>query len=321
MEERTRGREDERTRGRGEEGKRGVPESRPFFPAFLPFIQRNTLGLTGLALFVLVAILPIGFSLAYAAAYSLGWVGLLSEGFTFAYWAKVAAGGEVWGTFGWSLYVATVTVVLTVGLALVLALYLRRPLQHGPLSYVIYFPLALPATVAAFLVFQLFSGAGYLARVALALGLIESAEQFPSAVHDPYGVGIILAHVGITVPFFILLFIQVYNTEKVGALMQLARTLGARRRDTVYRVAVPILLQKAATNVLLLFIAVLGSYEIPLLLGRQSPEMLSVLTMRKYSLFDLSQKPEAFIVALLYTAFVLALLILAFRRGRVAYDH
>ena len=284
------------------------------------WIGANPLGLAGLVLFAGIALLPLGFSLGYAVAYSVGWAGLLGEGFTLEAWAALFASGEVWGSFAWSLYVALLTLVLTAGTALTLALFLRRPLQYGPLSYVIYFPLALPATVAAFLVFQLFSGAGYAARIALRLGLIATPQQFPSLVHDPYGVGIVVAHVGIAVPFFVLLFVQVYNGERVGELGRMAQTLGASRLDVLYRVSVPILLRKSATNLLLLFIALLGSYEIPLLLGKQSTQMISVLTMRKYAMFDLAQKPQAFIIALLYTALVLALLIAAFRRGRLAYD-
>lgn len=280
----------------------------------------HLVGRLGLVLFILVAILPIGFSLGYAVAYSIGAVGLLSEGLTTAYWARLLESVEVWASFGLSLYVAGATVVLTVSLALVFALYLRRPLQHGPLSYIIYFPLALPATVAAFLVFQLFTGAGLAARILLQLGLISDVSQFPGLIHDSFSIGIILAHVGLAVPFFTLLFVQVYNTEHVGALTRLAETLGASRWQALSRVSVPILLTRSTTNIILLFIAVLGSYEIPLLLGRQSPQMLSVLTMRKYALFDISQKPEAFIVAILYTTLVLGLIVVAFRKGTVTYE-
>ncbi len=280
----------------------------------------NSLGAVGLALFVVVALLPIAFSLGYAVAYSVGAVGLLSDGLTLGYWARLLVRGEVWASFGLSLYVAGATVVLTVSLALTLALYLRRPLQYGPISYIIYFPLALPATVAAFLVFQLFSGAGYAARLLLRLGVIEEVSQFPGLIHDAFGVGIIAAHVGLAVPFFTLLFVQIHNTERLSALAQLAQTLGASRTQVLYRVSVPILLTRSTTNILLLFITVLGSYEIPLLLGRQAPQMLSVLTMRKYAMFDISQKPEAFIVAVLYTVLVVGLIVLAFRKGTIAYD-
>ncbi len=283
--------------------------------------NRNSLGRLGLALFLALAILPILFSLGYAVAYSTGLAGLLSDGFTGEHWAKLGQGSEIWASFGLSLYVAGVSVVLTISLSLVLALYLRRPLGYGALSYIIYFPLALPATVAAFLVFQLFSGAGYLSRILFQLGWIDAIGQFPALVNDAYGAGIIIAHVGLGLPFFILLFVEIYNREQLDALGGLARTLGAGRRQMLYRVHVPILLKKCFTNIVLFFIAVLGSYEIPLLLGRQNPQMISVLTMRKYALFDIRQKPEAFLLALLYTAVVVALVVLAFRKGEVRHEH
>lgn len=281
---------------------------------------RDTLGAAGLVLFVAIAVLPVVFSLGYAAAYSVGLVGLLSDGATLAYWAQLAAPSEIWFSFGWSLYVAGATVALTMGLALPLALGLRRSLQDEPLGTIIYFPLAIPATVAAFLVFQWFSGAGYAARIAYHAGFITSVQQFPDLVNDPWAIGIILAHVGLAVPFFTLLFSQIYVSEQIDRLLHVAGALGGTRWQHVMRVAVPILWQKAQTNVVLFFIAVLGSYEIPLLLGQQSPQMVSVLTMRKYSLFDVTDKPEAFILALLYTALVGLLLGVTFRRGDGAFD-
>ena len=42
------------------------------------------------------------------------------------------------------------------------------------------------------------------------------------------------------------------------------------------------------------------AYEIPLLLGRQSPQMFSVLTQRHFGQFDLGQRPEAFTLAVTY---------------------
>ncbi len=144
--------------------------------------------------------------------------------------------------------------------------------------------------------------------------MINDISQFPGLVNHAGGIGILVAHIGLAVPFFVLLFHEIYRSEHVDGLSALARTLGASNAQVLYRVKMPILLQRATTNITLLFIAVLGSYEIPLLLGRQAPQMISVLTMRKYEMFDISQKPEAFIVALLYTGFVLTLLVLVFRK-------
>ena len=116
---------------------------------------------------------------------------MLSHGFTLDYWRQALADPELGAAFVMSGYVATTVVVLTVICALVIALGLREFLRRGPLATLIYFPLALPGTVAALCAFQWLSGAGLLARVAFRLGWIDSPTRFPGLVFDPWGVGII----------------------------------------------------------------------------------------------------------------------------------
>ncbi len=80
------------------------------------------------------------------------------------------------------------------------------------------------------------------------------------------------------------------------------------------RVVVPLLLRRAAAPLLLYFIFVLGSYEVPLLLGTQSPQMVSVLTVRKLRGYDLAGYPEGYVVATLYAGLVLGLVPLLLRK-------
>ncbi|MEM1270087.1 MAG: ABC transporter permease subunit [Bacteroidota bacterium] len=271
-------------------------------------------GLAGLLLFLLIAVGPIGFSLGYALLYSIGAVGLLSEGVTGGHWAKLFLEREIWQSFAVSVYVALVTVGATVVVALPLAVGFRRQLERGPLSYLMYAPLAIPSTVAAFIVFQTLSGAGFFSRIAYQAGWIQGTEGWPELVLDPWNIGVLVAHIGMAVPFFVLLFAQVYAQAGVPKLEQLARTLGAGRVQVVRRVTVPVVLRRSFENLVLLFVFVLGSYEVPLLLGQQSPQMVSVLTMRKYAMFDLTQKPEAFVIAIGYFLLASLLLVWAFRK-------
>ncbi len=267
-----------------------------------------------LGFFVVCAGLPIAGSLAYAGAYSVGLAGLLSHGFTLEYWRQAMADREVWAAFVTSGYVAAAAALLTVGCALTLALTLGESLRRGPLATLIYFPLALPGTVAALCAFQWLSGAGLVARVAFRLGWIDRPAHFPGLVFDPWSVGIITTHVALAMPFFTLLFARLAEREKLPDLLALASTLGAGRAARLWRVAVPLLLRRASANVALLFVAVAGSFEIPLLLGPQHPQMISVLAWRRFGRFDLTDKPTAFIVSLLYTAAVLLFLMVWFRR-------
>ncbi|MEM9290974.1 MAG: ABC transporter permease subunit [Acidobacteriota bacterium] len=271
----------------------------------------------GIALLMLVVAAPVGFSLGYALLYSIGAVGLLSEGITAEHWLAMLQRRELWTSLLLSLHVATTTLLFTTSAALALALLLRRPLERGPLSALLYVPLAIPGTVAAFLTFQLFVGGGLVERwvsaLGATLGIATPSGELVPMVHDPWALGIVATHVALAIPFFALLFAELYRTEAVSELETLATSLGASRAQVLWRVTVPVLLRRASTNLVLFFIVVLGSFEIPLLLGRQTPQMLSVLTYRKFALFDLAERPEAYVLALIYTAVVFLLLALVRR--------
>lgn len=265
--------------------------------------MRNSLAGFGLAGFLALAVLPVIAGLLYAGAYSLGLSGLLSKGFTAAYLSELLTGGEIWLSLGVSMYIALVAVALSALCGGSLALSLGKA-SSTPL----YLPLVLPAAVAAFFVFQLLADAGLLARLCRWLGLIRQPGDLPALVHDTFGIGIVSAHMLTAVPFFALLYRHIYQHEKLAELWRLTQTLGGTRVGYLRRVLLPVFLQKSRPQLLLYFIAVMGAYEIPLLLGRQSPQMISVLTMRKYQMFDLQQKPVAYIAALLYTLVVMVLL-------------
>jgi putative spermidine/putrescine transport system permease protein len=269
----------------------------------------------GLALFALLALAPIAAGLAYAALYSVGLAGLLSHGFTLSAWARVATSAELWSAVALSVFVAVMVALLTTALALPLALALRARLESGWLADVVSLPLAIPGTVAAFLGLQLLAGAGLASRIGYALDLTGGIADFPELVHDRALVGVIAVHTFLAVPFFVLLFVELHRSERVSAFQELAATLGASRRQRLLRVTLPLLLRRAVPALGLLLAVVLGSFEVPLLLGRQSPQMLSVLAYRKYGFFDLAQRPEAFALALGYTLLVLAAALATAVRG------
>lgn len=277
--------------------------------------SRSNLDRVGFLLFLLLAILPMAAGLLYAAGYSVGLAGLLSQGFTWEYWGRpFQPGNQIFASFAFSLGVAAVATIATLVLALLLVLTVRRSLDSGLLAHLSTIPLALPGTVLAFVVLQWLAGSGLAARAAYALGLLQTPAQFPGIVNDQYGVGIIIAQVMVGVPFFALLFTQLWHSQRISQLMELAQTIGATRAQRAMRVAVPLLLHRAFPTVMLHLVAVIGVYEVPLLLGVQSPQMISVLTMRNYAMFDLQQKPEAFICAILYTLLSLLLIAIAWRR-------
>ncbi|PZV87132.1 putative spermidine/putrescine transport system permease protein [Algoriphagus aquaeductus] len=271
----------------------------------------------GLLFFFLLGLLPFAAALVYALLYSLGIVGILSEGVSLAYWHQVLQSGELLGSFLYSALLAGTGVVLSVTLALWISMGLRTSLQHRFWSLLLYFPLAIPGMVASFLSIQLLSKAGFFSRISMKLGWIDRLQEFPDWINDSYGIGIILTFVLIVSPFFVILFSNVYQNERIAELSTLAYSLGAHGKQVFWQVTLPILFSKTKRIMILYFIFLLGSYEIPLVLGQESPQMLSVLIIRELKQFDLKLIPEGYVVAVAYTVVIAIAALLVFRRREV----
>ncbi|MGH9869639.1 MAG: hypothetical protein ACREAA_15920 [Candidatus Polarisedimenticolia bacterium] len=274
-------------------------------------MRRATHGTWGIWLFTVMVVVPVAASLLYAGLYSLGVTGLMAGGPTLGHWAGALATAEIWSSIGLSLWIASAVTLCAAAAGLGLALWLGSWLDEGPLSLAVHVPLVLPATVCALTVLSLFSGTGLAWRMLHMDGTL-------SLVQDPWGLGIIVAHMISMAPLLALTFRGLYRQERIEDLRAVAASLGASDRHQMARVAIPILLWRGFPTMALLFVVALGSYEIPLLLGRQSPQMLSVVVMRKYARFDLLEKPVAMVMALLYSGLVIAILALVLgRRGRL----
>ncbi len=259
----------------------------------------------GLLSFLLLALGPLVLGLGFALLYSLGLIGRLSEGLTLEHWQAVLGGAEFYQSLGYSLAIALVSIGVSTLLALLLVSWAKESLQRGALALALYLPLALPTAVVAFLGFQWWSGGGLLARAAYQLGWIASSEDFPVLINDRLGVGIVLAHLGMATPFLAVYFSALYRSERVAQFRELAQTLGMPARAAAWRVVMPVLLWRGRATLLLYGMFVFGSYEIPLLLGSQSPQMLTVLTVRKLSRFSLHDVPQTYVIVVCYAVLVL----------------
>ena len=265
---------------------------------------------TGLIVFCLLVVLPMILGVAYAVSYSLGLTGLLSHGLTFHYWLEGLTSTELWSSLGFSLYIAMGSIVPSVIMALILV-QMAPDFPRGPtMSVILYLPLVVPAVMAAFLIFQLYSEAGFISRLLYNLGIIHNLHQFPDLVNDQLGIGILLTHIGMATPFFYLLFANLYHQERIDEYGDIATTLGSPPRQVFRRVIAPVLLRRAQPTLLLYLLFAFGSYEIPLLVGPSNPRMLSVLAIQKLQMFNLNQVPLAYVINLLYLGIVgLALLL------------
>ncbi|PPK96306.1 putative spermidine/putrescine transport system permease protein [Nonlabens xylanidelens] len=266
-----------------------------------------------ITIFILFAAVPVLLGFGYALLYSFGLTGILSEGFTTEYWEKTLLATEFWKSLGFSLFIAAVVMTTSLFFSLWIVISWTKNLYKGLLSYVTYLPLAFPAIVMAFFSFQLLSKSGFISRVIFNLGWIDDLSQFPDWTNDAYGVAIIFSLCLLITPFFIILYSNLYQNERIPELKALAQTLGAKKNQITTRIIVPILLKKSAFTIMLFLIFVMGTYEIPLLLGRQDPSMLSVFIIQKLQKFNLADIPQAYAVSVIYILLIATLIAVVYK--------
>ncbi len=269
------------------------------------------------SMLVILAIIPLVLGIGYAVSYSFGLTGVLNNGFTLAHWQTALSNKDVLMSFGYSILLSFVSIVLCVGAAAFLAFYIGDKLQSGRLSYFLYLPMAFPALVAAFFFFQFLSNGGFLSRFFFQLGFIKTIDDFPNLVNDKYSIGILAAQFFLTLPVFVLLNLSIIKNENIAALKTLGASLGAKRSQILFRVTLPVMLKKSFPTVVLFFIFKLGTYEIPLLLGRSSPEVISVITVRKMQRYNLLDIPQGYVIAVLYAMLVFVLLTLSLKPSKI----
>ncbi len=270
-----------------------------------------------LGVYLLLTALPLLAGIVYAFLTSIGLTDGLSKGFTLSHWLWAFQTPELWQSLGFSIYIAAMALGLALGLAFTMISFFRFELEKGVLSRVIYMPLAIPAAVAAFFSFQMLSASGLLSRLLYQIGWIDSISQFPELINDAWGLGIILTHALMAFPFLTLVLLNLYRSKRLSELSELAATLGAKTKDTQMKVIFPILMKGIMPTLGLFFLFILGSYEIPMLLGRQDPQMITLLTLRKLQRFDLTVIPQAYVVALFYVLLVLLVMLLGLKGEKI----
>jgi putative spermidine/putrescine transport system permease protein len=259
---------------------------------------------------MVMAVLPLLAGIGYALLYSFGIIGILNNGFTTQHWQAIFSDATIIFTFLYTIALSIASMCLSVFGGLFLALYLGKKLTKGFAAYAIYLPMAFPTMVAAFFFFQLLSNAGFVSRICFSIGLTNSLAGFPDLVNDKLGIGIILTQLFLSLPVFVLLYLSLIVNENIHQLQLLAASLGATKRQVLWRVTVPVLFKKSVSTIVIFFIFKLGSYEIPLLLGKSNPEVMSVFIARKMQRFNLMDIPQGYAVAVMYALLVFALLLI-----------
>lgn len=236
-------------------------------------------------------------------------------------WLRLVQHGEFWRSLSYSIALSLITLVIAVALALAMQRMFAHALGNGLLRRLLLLPLALPGVAAALLAFVVLGDSGVLSRIGHALGWIKAPAEFPSLLFEPGGRGIVLTHLVLVAPVFALLFERLAAHLRLPWLIEQARTLGANPRQAWWRVALPLLLRQARPVILVYALALVGAYEIPLMIGGAQPPMLSVAIAEAVDGYDLATRPYGYAMAcayfvLLITVWAAAMVVIRRSRGK-----
>ena len=230
-------------------------------------------------------------------------------------WRLLVTQGGFWHALAFSAVLTLITLVIAVAAALVLHHALGAELRRGPFARILFLPLAVPGVAAALIAFVMASDSGVLSRIAHALGWLKTPADFPGLLFDTKGRGIVLTHLALVIPLFVLLYDRLAEHLRLPALLAQARALGATSGMAWRRVALPLPLRQAMPVILVYGLALLGAYEIPLMIGGAQPKMISVVIAQAIGGYDLTTRPYGYAMACVYLTLLAGLWAVAVARG------
>lgn len=261
-----------------------------------------------LAFFILFGVLPLGAGLVYAFLYATGIIGLLNTGFTLQNWYNAVISRSLWQSISLSLGISLLVSALAFFAAVYSWYYSRLLLEKRIPQALLRAPLAVPPIVASFVSYQWWSNSGVFARIFQQLGWIQRNADFPELVNDAAYFGVVVTLFYLSFPFVLLYLIDQARRMQLGAYLELAATLGASEGQIRRKLLFPMLFYRMLPTLVLYAVFLFGAYEAPLVLGRQSPAMISVLIHEKLSRYNLSDIPLAYAYALVYAGILMLLL-------------
>lgn len=232
-----------------------------------PFVTAILL-LPGVGFLAIFFGLPL--ALALLASFGIGTIGAESH-LTLNHYVELFANRTYRDGLLNSIYVSVVPTLVSLAIALPLAIALQASFPGKRLFSTLYkLPLVVPGIVAAFIVMILFDRGGMLSRMLAPIGL-----SLPKLVRDEYSLGVVIALAWKAVPFMTLIIAGSVASIPED-LKAAARTLGATRSTTFFRIELPLALPGITAATLLVFVSSTGAFAVPSLLGPIYPKPLSV---------------------------------------------
>ncbi len=202
-----------------------------------------------------------------------------------------------------TLAVAAISTLLAVLIGFATAVLVQNSLRGGrALAVLATATVPIPHLVGAATVGLLLSDSGLLARVAGA-----APGTWPPLVAGPTWAAVIAEYSWKESAFVAVVVLAVLVRDGRG-LDEAAAVLGARGRQRVLRVSLPLAAPALIVSGTIAFAYTVGSYEVPWLLGSSYPEPLPVLAFRLFGDTDLAARPSAMAVSVVTVAVAAAAL-------------
>ena len=196
-----------------------------------------------------------------------------------AFWANyqtLLAHGSFLRSLGISVWVAFSSTLISLVIGIWMTRRLIRVFRYDHWKFVAWLPMIIPHFVAAYLIYIIFAPTGWFSSLFFQIGLLDTIGQFPVLVNDPLYIGVILTYVWKEIPFVLLMMLPVYQ-EMDLRYEDVSRTLGGNSFTVFRTVEFPWVFPVSLETFLILFVFVLGAFEVPALLGVTFPKMLPIL--------------------------------------------
>ncbi|MEB3357094.1 MAG: ABC transporter permease subunit [Synechococcales bacterium] len=253
-----------------------------------------------------IIVLLFGGGLVLAFLQSIGLMGLLSTGeVSLAAYRAALTNPEFGRSLTLSLAIALTATGLSTLLSIGLALLLRSAGRWASLACQITLPI--PHLVGVTGMLLLLAPSGFLARILMALGWVQSDQDFPLLVNDGFNLGVMLHFLWKEIPFITLILLAVLRGIDPAYEIQ-ARALGATRWQCFWNVTLPMMRSGILSASLIVFGFIFASFEVPFLLGSTRPRALPVLVYRAFTDTDLSKRPEAIALGLILSLISIAII-------------
>lgn len=217
----------------------------------------------------------IGTVIYMAIAQSLGYFSFGAEGqFSFEYWGEVFGRRLFSRSVRYSLYIGTVSAILSVALAYPLAIWLRKPFSGSmTIGSMLKAPMLVHGLVAAFLFLNIIAYHGPLNQLMQALGIWSEPHRLQN---DRHGIAVLILQVWKNLPFALLLLtgaVQGISDDVLDA----ARDMGAGAWSRFRKVIAPLSVSAMQAALVIIFIGALADFSFQTVVGPTNVQSLAQL--------------------------------------------